>query len=72
LPHGFCYRDQNVARLRTPDDLALLRTDGAFSSDVAYALRWRAVDPADDTMPVGTDHSGSSRCRHTTGWARPC
>jgi hypothetical protein len=58
LPHGFCYRDQDVAHLRTPDDLALLRTDGVFSSDVAYALRWRAVDPADYTMPVGTEHSG--------------
>jgi hypothetical protein len=61
LPHGFCYREHDVAHLRLPADLALLRTDPDAARDgldVAYALRWRAVDPADYEIPIGDDHRG--------------
>jgi hypothetical protein len=61
MPHGFCYRAYDIAHLRTPADLALLRTDGAEARDrteVAFALRWRAVDPGDYDVPVGPRHHG--------------
>lgn len=57
LPHGFCYREHDVAHLRTPGGLAVLRGDGE-GGDVAYALRWRAADPADYDAPVGPAHQG--------------
>lgn len=61
LPHGFCYREHDVAHLRTPSATAVLRTDGAAGTDgadVTYALRWRAADPADYDVPVGGAHRG--------------
>ncbi|MER7888405.1 hypothetical protein ABTX15_01085 [Micromonospora sp. NPDC094482] len=63
LPHGFCYREHDVAHLRTPAATTLLRTDGEVSRDgldVAYALRWRAADPGDYDVPVGEAHRGLS------------
>ncbi|GAB3065911.1 hypothetical protein [Micromonospora schwarzwaldensis] len=57
LPHGFCYREHDVAHLRTPAGLAVLRGDSE-GGDVAYALRWRAADPADYDVPVGPAHRG--------------
>ena len=51
LPYGVCYRACDIAHLRSPEELALLRTDGAADVDVAYALRWRAVDPVDYEVP---------------------
>ncbi|NES14222.1 MULTISPECIES: hypothetical protein [Micromonospora] len=57
LPHGFCYREHDVAHLRTPAGMAVLRGDGD-GGDVAYALRWRAADPADYDVPVGPAHQG--------------
>lgn len=58
LPYGFCYRACDIAHLRTPAELGLLRTDGTGGSDVVYALRWRAVDPSDYEIPMGGVHSG--------------
>ncbi|RKN23770.1 hypothetical protein D7147_01605 [Micromonospora musae] len=61
LPHGFCYREHDVAHLRTPATASLLRTDGDADRDgveVAYALRWRASDPGDYDVPVGEAHRG--------------
>lgn len=55
LPHGFCYREHDVAHLRTPADLALLRTDGGAGpavGETVFALRWRAIGPADYLVPV--------------------
>ncbi|MET9298333.1 hypothetical protein ABZX66_03340 [Micromonospora aurantiaca] len=57
LPHGFCYREHDVAHLRTPAGMAVLRGDSE-GGDVAYALRWRAADPADYDVPVGPAHQG--------------
>ncbi|MCW3840193.1 hypothetical protein ONA70_08800 [Micromonospora yasonensis] len=57
LPHGFCYREHDVAHLRTPAGMAVLRGDGE-GGDVSYALRWRAADPADYDVPVGAAHHG--------------
>ncbi|WDZ86726.1 hypothetical protein [Micromonospora cathayae] len=61
LPHGFCHREHDVAHLRTPAGLAVLRTDGEVGPegrDVVYALRWRAADPGDYDLPVGDAHRG--------------
>ncbi|XTZ13997.1 hypothetical protein ACQSSU_21110 [Micromonospora echinospora] len=58
LPHGFCHREHDVAHLRTPSALAVLSTDGGTAQDVVYALRWRAVDPADYDSPTGAAHRG--------------
>lgn len=61
LPYGFCYREYDVAHLRTPGALALLRTDtdsGHESTDVAFALRWRAVAGFDYVAPVGEAFRG--------------
>jgi hypothetical protein len=51
LPSGFCYREYDVAHLRTPAELGVLRGDGADPGDVVFALRWRAVDPRDYAVP---------------------
>ncbi|MEH0820833.1 MULTISPECIES: hypothetical protein [unclassified Micromonospora] len=59
LPHGFCYREHDVAHLRTPGALAVLRGNGAGGGDeLAYALRWRAADPVDYEVPAGPAHRG--------------
>lgn len=61
LPHGFCYREHDVAHLRTPAATTVLRTDaetGRDGMDVAYALRWRAADPIDYEVPAGEAHLG--------------
>ncbi|MGC4786460.1 hypothetical protein ACLQ22_01245 [Micromonospora sp. DT178] len=67
LPHGFCYREHDVAHLRTPAATAVLRTDGTDGpdgADVTYALRWRAADPADYDVPVGGAHRGLTALAH--------
>ncbi len=51
LPSGFCYREYDVAHLRTPTALSALRSDDTPTGDVAFALRWRAVDPIDYEIP---------------------
>jgi hypothetical protein len=61
LPYGFCYREYDIAHLRTPDELRLLRTDSPApggEQDVMYALRWRAVDPYDYAVPFARTHLG--------------
>ena len=58
LPYGFCYRSADIAHIRRPADLALLRTDGAADVEMAYALRWRAVDPSDYEIPGGPQQPG--------------
>jgi hypothetical protein len=63
LPFGFCYREYDVAHLRTPTDLSLLRTDldDGGGTDIAYALRWRAIDPSDYAVPAGANFSELTR-----------
>lgn len=61
LPHGFCYREYDVAHLRTPSDVALLRTDADAGHEppaVTFALRWRAVDASDYAVPAGRAYQG--------------
>lgn len=59
LPAGFCYREYDVAHLRTPSDLAVLQGDAASRpGDVIFALRWRAVDPADYAVPFTAAYPG--------------
>ncbi|MFI5932774.1 hypothetical protein [Actinoplanes sp. NPDC051494] len=58
LPYGFCYRACDIAHLRTPAELALLRTDGVADDGVVYALRWRATDPVDFEIPMGGVQGG--------------
>ena len=57
-PYGFCYRSCDIVHLKDPRDLALLRTDGAEDVEVAFALRWRAVDPLDYEVPSGPAQPG--------------
>jgi hypothetical protein len=63
LPYGFCHREYDIAHLRTPAELAVLRTDGTedAATDVVFALRWRAVDPADYAVPFRTTYDGLVR-----------
>jgi hypothetical protein len=58
LPYGFCYRACDIAHLRSPEELALLRTDGSTDVDLAFALRWRAVDPIDYEVPGAPGQPG--------------
>ncbi|MFI7076112.1 hypothetical protein ACIBO1_02315 [Micromonospora sp. NPDC049903] len=61
LPHGFCFREHDVAHLRTPAATSVLRTDGGGSRDgvdVTYAVRWRAADPTDYDVPAGAAYRG--------------
>ncbi|MFI5486632.1 hypothetical protein ACIBXA_14440 [Micromonospora echinaurantiaca] len=59
LPHGFCYREHDVAHLRGAAATAVLRTDSdSGPGDVTYVLRWRAADPGDYVAPVGAAHRG--------------
>lgn len=54
LINGFCHRAYDLARLRTATELSLLVTDEATAvagEPVVFALRWRAVDPADYAIP---------------------
>src|SRR4051794_8254601 len=58
LPYGFCYRACDIAHLHEPRDLAMLGTDSSEETEVAYALRWRAVDPIDYEVPSGAAQPG--------------
>src|SRR5215813_2254145 len=61
LPFGFCHREYDIAHLRTPAELGVLRTDGGGPDDVVFALRWRAVDPIDFEVPFRATHEGLTR-----------
>ncbi|WP_117210813.1 hypothetical protein [Allorhizocola rhizosphaerae] len=56
LPHGFCYREWDVAHLRTPLEQSILTGDAA--GEAAYLLRWRAIDPSDYHVPTGPAIAG--------------
>jgi hypothetical protein len=62
LPQGFCYREYDIAHLRTPADLAVLRSDGEDggpgADEVTFTLRWRAIDPLDYEIPTLADFAG--------------
>jgi hypothetical protein len=63
LPQGFCYREFDIAHLRTPADLAVLRGDGeeGDTGEVIFALRWRATDPLDYAVPYISTYEGLVR-----------
>ncbi|OLB82637.1 MAG: hypothetical protein AUI14_00320 [Actinobacteria bacterium 13_2_20CM_2_71_6] len=65
LPRGFCYREYDIAHLRTPSELGVLRADGEDAGpgtdEVVFALRWRAVDPVDYEIPYATGYEGLVR-----------
>ena len=48
---GFCYREYDLAHLRTPEELAPINGAPEMDDDVVFALRWRAVDPLDYAIP---------------------
>jgi hypothetical protein len=60
LPQGFCYRELDIAHLRTPLDLAVLRSDGedGRADPAVFAMRWKAVDPLDFEVPFGANLPG--------------
>src|SRR5690606_35209927 len=47
LVSGVCFREFDVAHLRTPDDRVVLAGDPDNTPEVAYALRRRAIAPGD-------------------------
>ncbi|WP_100445785.1 hypothetical protein [Glycomyces xiaoerkulensis] len=47
LVSGVCFREFDVAHLRTPADRKVLAGDPDQVNDVAFALRWRAIGPRD-------------------------
>lgn len=47
LVNGICFREFDVAHLRTPSDRTVLAGDPDNTDDAAYALRWRAIDACD-------------------------
>jgi hypothetical protein len=55
---GFCYRAYDVAHLRTPEDLAILSGESEAAREVVFALRWRAVDPSEYSVPVTEEYGG--------------
>lgn len=59
---GFCFREHDVAHLRTPLQRRVLSGDPMPADDyAAFALRWRAGDPVDYTVPAGDPWTGMSR-----------
>jgi hypothetical protein len=58
LPSGFCYREYDIAHLRTPTDLMILDSTAEGFGEVAFALLWRAVDPVDYAIPDAVDYAG--------------
>lgn len=58
LPAGFCYREYDVAHLRTPTDLAILGSASEPADDdiAGFTLSWRATDPSDYHCPTGDYH----------------
>jgi hypothetical protein len=60
MPQGFCYREFDIAHLRTPAELAVLCSDGAATGtdEAIFAVRWRAVDPHDYTIPYVEEFPG--------------
>jgi len=57
-PYGFCYRAGDIGHLHRPEELTLLRTDGTEDTEIAFGLRWRAVDPIDYEVPSAPEQSG--------------
>jgi hypothetical protein len=56
-PSGFCYREFDLASLRSPAVLSLLLGDAmtAEQASVVFGLRWRAVDPTDYHIPFSLE-----------------
>jgi hypothetical protein len=57
LPGGFCYRESDIAHLRTPADLSVLGGDGT-EVGVSFVLHWRATDGWDFEIPAGPRFAG--------------
>ena len=59
---GFCFREHDVAHLRTPMERRVLAGDPRPEDEVvAFALRWRAGDPVDYAVPAGDAYAGLAR-----------
>jgi hypothetical protein len=60
---GFCYREYDVAHLRTPAALRPLAASVPDEVDptVVYLLRWRAVGPGDYLATDGPDFAAAAR-----------
>ena len=56
-PAGFCYREYDLAPMRSPADLALLLGDATTPefAPIVFGLRWRAVAPADYDVPFSVE-----------------
>src|SRR5690606_33449554 len=58
LVSGVCFREFDVAQLRTPGDRVVLSGDPDNVDDAAYALRWRATCPCDYVSTEASNFPG--------------
>src|SRR5690606_25939923 len=58
LVSGVCFREFDVAHLRTPGDRVVLSGDPDNVDDAAYALRWRATCPCDYVSTEASNFPG--------------
>lgn len=76
LPYGFCYREYDIAHLRTPEDLSLLRTDPEGAGRGRRSPRTRCAGGrstrSTTTYPVVNGTPAWWRSRRTTGSGRRC
>lgn len=55
---GICFREHDTAHLRTPEERRVLDGDPHPADEATFALRWRAGDPVDYTVPTADDYPG--------------
>ncbi|HEX2143157.1 MAG TPA: hypothetical protein VHG10_01490 [Glycomyces sp.] len=55
---GVCFREFDVAHLRTPDDRVVLSGDPDDARDTAFALRWKAICACDYTSTEAANQPG--------------
>ena len=58
LVSGVCFREFDVAHLRTPADRVVLSGDPENATDVAFALRWKAICARDYTSTEAVNFPG--------------
>jgi hypothetical protein len=58
LVSGVCFREFDVAHLRTPDDRVVLSGDPDDARDTSFALRWKAICACDYTSTEAANVPG--------------
>ncbi|GAA1577642.1 hypothetical protein GCM10009827_119280 [Dactylosporangium maewongense] len=58
LPHGFCYREYDVAHLRAANDLSIIGSRNETPDSPVYVLRWPAEYAEDFHVPTADTYPG--------------